>query len=925
MKKNNSLILGLLSFVLALTSCGKNQPKNQDNNPSDPETQLQYEVLSSWTPKVTITHDENLVHTFHYEKFRSFDPKDQERLSATMFDVPRNSSLKMHFTEDAPEHMSYTNVVNNHSFFLSIKDPITSQFKANPTLSTDGSKLSLKLDQNFEYGRVYRITLNPNSHLQFEDKDPSIQSMVIEMEDDPSEEAEYDTCVPKENIPTLDLENVSDEQTEENDLMSFSYTGTLPDLHQGDIFLVKSTSNGKLGMADFYGIFESKEQVSEKTKIYYSEPNGEDIYQELRLKGIKPVDLSGLQVTATKSFIQDQFKYSASARGIVSFLSKQAGTRNPKQLTSLMEHIELGLTFNYYDNVVTLTFSVGAKDIKLRDNLFLTIMYTYNVTTNYSTDYDISLETEWGIPVGVNYKIKCIQDTTESHTIVAFVKYQKEQVPEIDPGSEEGSEEAEEDVKKDLVRELLDAKDSKDNFFKKIKDSAEAVAETEGNKTTIPVLKIPIELPGALVLEFRLDIIFDFTLQAMFFVRKQITTQDVVFNFSSEDGGDSSEQKRIEGANCWDVYFMGLAEFKLSLRLCVALYFVGTYKYLHVEAYGEVWLKVGLQGSLMASWYTDDSAEDSFSGNMSIDFYVMVGIDVGIDVVLAFWHQNVSFTLYKTYIFRLYMCNEIEHYADNTVKRIDMTNKTTDNINNYDILNFKYWDGVYMIMSEKKFAADDRQSIITLFGQEILGVYDFTFTPEDESLLQISQDGTITIPDGTPAEFTTHFTIHLHNAISLVQDREIEVYFNAPDAHHIYYQDNIDGKIVGEPRDAGRYRPEYKYIVPEPPEKTGYKFKNYEVDGKIIGTGWEYEMPAEDVTFTIYWHKLTYYQVQFVDGKGNVIFSDNHVEENTAAREPSPEIRDQYMAGYKFIGWDKSFSNVNSNLIVRGIYVKVGD
>ena len=578
-----------------------------------------------------------------------------------------------------------------------------------------------------------------------------------------------------------------------------------------------------------------------------------------------------------------------------------------------MEHLELDIDLNYYDNTILFTFTVGAKKIKLRDNLYLSIFLQYQATANYNYDYDVSLKKEWGVPVGIAYKIKCIKDNIESFSIMVSIAYEKDQ-PEQD----------EEEVKNSLFDELRKAKGNQDNFFKKIMDSAEAVAQTEGNKTTIPIFKFPFTFPGGMILEFHLDLSFDFTIQAMLLIKKQIKTQDIVFTFSDEGGGDTSNTREITGSNTWDVYFMGKIEFKFALRVAVAWYEAGTYKFFHVEAYGEIWIKVGLQGSLLASFNTD-TAGDSFSGNLSIDFYIQFGVDIGIELVIAFFENSWSITLFKAYIFRIYMCNELEHYADNTITRIEMVNKTTDSVNNYDILCFQTWDGVYMQMDTRRFNADDRQSIITLFGQEILGVYMFTFTSDDESLLKIDQKGNITIPDGTPAEFTTHFTIHLHNAISFVQDREIEVYFNAPDAHHIYFQDNIDGVDKGSPVDGGRYRPSYEYVMPDPPTKGGYRFLSYEIDGTSYQPGDQISMPGDDLTIKIKWHKIVYYTVYFVDGKGNIIFVDSHVEEQTAAKEPDAAIRDQYMEGYKFIGWDKNFSAVNSDLIVRGIYAKVGD
>ena len=63
----------------------------------------------------------------------------------------------------------------------------------------------------------------------------------------------------------------------------------------------------------------------------------------------------------------------------------------------------------------------------------------------------------------------------------------------------------------------------------------------------------------------------------------------------------------------------------------------------------------------------------------------------------------------------------------------------------------------------------------------------------------------------------------------------------------------------------------------------------------------------------------------FYDGFNHLIHVDNHVEEETAVTPPSPEIRDQFMSGYFFIGWDKKIDYITSDLIVHGVYMKVGD
>ena len=594
-------------------------------------------------------------------------------------------------------------------------------------------------------------------------------------------------------------------------------------------------------------------------------------------------------------------RYTDTSRAIANFIAKYAETTNGDIIDTLMDHISLDLSFKWVGSVLNFQFSITVSKLKLKDNLWLSFGYKFEQVTEYGLDFDVSLETKWVIPVGVSYKIKCIEDITEAHTFFVTIDYVQDQ-PEKD----------DEEAKEDLRKEINNAKDGKDNFFKKIINDATAKKTVEGNKTTFPLLSFPIPLFWDLVFELKLDFIFDFTLEAMLLVKKTYSSNQVLFSFSNKDGGDTDKAQTINGASEWEFYFMGLAEVRIALRFTMSIYFKGLYKYLHADVYAELWIKVGIQGTMMAAFNTDTDGS-AFSGNLAIDLYIQMGADIGLSFVLAIFSVNLSRNLFKTYIFRFYLSNEIEHYADGTVTSIEL-NQTVAKIDDYNILWFRVWDGVNLIMDEKSYPADHETKILeTWFGDAT--VKTFTFTPADESLLKISPDGTIKVQDGTPAEFTTTFRIHLHNAVSLVNDRDITVHFDAPDAHHIYIDD----------KDMGRIRPGVEYTLPEPEKKTGYRFLNYVYNGNNYNVGEKITMADEDIYITTVWHKILYYDVYFYDGKNNLIYVDRHVEEFTSATAPSPDIRDQHMDGYSFVGWDKNFSNVQSDLLVRGIYVKVGN
>ena len=909
MKKRYSIFLGLLASILVLTSCNGANPNSSDvkSNESDPfgltDAEM-YEILSGWEPEVSIEKNEDLE--VQFDEMEAIPEEDSERLSSALFDVKRDSKLNIAFTNQIEGDFrtsDYQSIIttNSSNDYISVVDQAGREMDL--CLANEYDKISLQFDDKYEYGAVYTVQLNENSGLGFVNKDASIKRLTVEIEDDPHEEETYSVCTVKKDIPIVSLDNVSDEVSHEDKTLTFTYDGDFPSLQKDDVFLVKKDlTSTELEITDFYGKYVSKTKLDNgKWSITYVEPQGGDIYEDLRLKGNEPVDLNNLEVVATTKSIQEQFRYSDTARGLLQFFAKEAKTTNKIDLDTLMKHIKIGIDFKYVNNVLTFAIKIIGKNIKLADNLYLSLGYTYQKVTRYFFDFDVSVKTKYYIPVGVSYKIKCVEEVTESHSFFVAVDYVREV-----------KERTEEEIKQAVEKAVSDAKANKDNFFKRIAKSAEAGKQTQGNKTTFPLFKLPIPIYGALIFEIRLDFIIDFSIQAMFMAKKQWRTDRVVFNFSNQDGGGRDTHQKVKESSTWNFSLMGKAEIKFTLRLAAAFYFRGTYKYLHVEVFVDFYILVGIQGTLMASFSTG-AAGDTFSGNMSIDLYVVMGADVGFEVVVLIFDTGGSYRLFKTYILRLFLSNEIEHYSDDAVTSFDM-NKTEMSLDETNVLLFRVWDGIQMIMDTRKFKAGEKAKILESWFGDATVRY-FQYKVEDESLISISEDGVIKVKDGTPTEFTTHFTIHLSNWVSFVSDRTIEVHFFAPDAHHIYIDD----------QDMGRYRPGVRFSLPEGPAKEGYKFLNYEYNGKTYLPGDDIVMGNEDIHITAVWHKLEYFNVYFYDGLNNLVYTAYHVEEYTKSPEPTEEVRDRFMQGYAFIGWDKDISSISTDLVVRGIYVKVGN
>lgn len=100
------------------------------------------------------------------------------------------------------------------------------------------------------------------------------------------------------------------------------------------------------------------------------------------------------------------------------------------------------------------------------------------------------------------------------------------------------------------------------------------------------------------------------------------------------------------------------------------------------------------------------------------------------------------------------------------------------------------------------------------------------------------------------------------------------------------------------------------------PEKEGYIFNGWYLDKEATSPA---SAIKSDSTVYASWQIATY-SVKFVDNTGKTIYVDEQehqiVEHGKSAKAPTAPSVD----GYVFVGWDKTFDNVKSNLIVTALY-----
>lgn len=936
MKKNPKLLLSLITFAMLITSCNGTSKKVEEDNSERVDNETMVEVLTNWSPRVTVTHDETLTgEELENSEMEVVPEAYQAKMSTSMLNAPMNTTLYMNFIDQGNESrreeysaLINANGVSNGGIAVTDADGINLdvEFQASDTY------ICFPFSGSFVYGEVYIVNLDPNKNLMFRGKDPSIQRITIEVEDAPETKDEYgneipvDNVVLKEDIPAFDLTKVSDELVDENANYSFIYEGAGPNLNEGDTFVVKKDiASENIDVTDFYGEFVSKEDLGNGLyKINYVEPDLGNVYTALEAKGEKDVDLSNIEILANTESIVSGLRYSVTARALVNLFAKYSQNRDPNNLKNLMDQIDVDLKFNYFNNKLTFTFSIGVSQIELKkDKFYLTFKYIYERVTTYTMDFDVSVKKKWKvIPVGVNYKIKCVEEVIESHTFLAVFDVQVRQ-----------KEKSEQEVQEDLNNEINAARGQQDNFYKRLKESAEACAQTEGNKTTLPLFKLDIQIAGPLTFELRFDFIFDITIQAMVVFKKQWKSNRVVFNFSNKGGGESDTHQEVKECNAWDIAFMGLAEVRVAFRLSGAIYIAGTYKYLHAEVYAEFYVKIGIQGALTASISPLAEEGKKFSGNYAIDMYILMGAKIGLELVVTIFNFDFSRDLFKTYLLRVYFSNEIEHFSDDRDKSFTMS-KSVMSLDETNVLLFTVWDGVRMVLDQAKLKADSETKLVESWLGDIsvrmFKYEDIVITTEeykDEDWVSIDKAGNISIADGSAASFDFEFTVKVSNWAGFAGDVTIPVHFEAEDAINIYMRNSDDEPGTPEVK-IGKFRPKATYTFVEPEEREGYRLIDFTIGDNSYHVGDVFTVPegqTDDIHIVINWHKIIYYTVSYYDGLNNLIYQDSHVEEHTRAPEPDPAIRDQFMNGYFFIGWDKSLVDVSSDLVVRGIYVKVGD
>ena len=906
-KRRLGLLLTLILGVTSLVGC----------NNKEKEKEITEEMVTS------IIEDSNVqaeVEIGEFESMLTGDvtdiPEDaQLSTSSTIFDAPRDFETSVVYNQsDLPSLQNVTNLMsdirnaNNELQTITIKDrggEIAS--KGLLTLSNAGTELKISNPNGYEYGEVYQIEINDAPYLSFKNKSDSIRTLTIEIEDDPNEAPTYDEKQIKTNITDIDLNKVSNKkENQELEIFTFDYEGTFPSLTRGDIFYVHGEEMSEY--FDFYGEYQERETIDENhERIIYKAPRLDQIYDKFHMKDQEPVSMENAEYIINNELAIDKFKQSGLARGLVKGLLKPANY-NVEAVKGIMDHITIHLNANSYNNRLAIKFGLSVSNLKLADRWFFSFDIGFEKVTDYYMDFDVSIRTKWIFPTGVDYKVKCIEDSQEGYYVsVAFTRA-------LQPDRSR-DQAAEDEFKKTIEEETKKMKEGKYSDY--VWGDKELAPSTSGSRTSWPICQVNVYYFLPITMKLQADFYIDAAFQIDLLVKKETFSTKVDFNFTNMSGSGQDVDTRVHKESNWVFALCGSLSLEIGFKVSFSLSLAGMYDVIRVQAFAEWYVNLSVTGMLILDISVSE-APTRVTGYIGLDLAIAAGIRVGLNFKVLFVEETISKTLWFDYLFRIKWENSIEHFSPIADTSVEMDGIQSMKIDDTGILWMSTFNTVTMSLQEKKMKANDKFSIFSGrlcpdWLENLTSDPIFTYEVSDPSLIEIN-DGVIHVKDGTPNEFTTTFKIHVSNWAGTASDQTVSVHFIARDTKEVY----VDNVLIGD------YRPGAKFTLPDGPFIYGKEFQAYINDGNEYKVGEQFTMTSETLHFIGKYRVLPYYFVYFVDGKGNVV-SEQRIMEGESAIEPMAAIRDRFMEKdkYSFLCWSTDFSKVMHDLIINSLYVEV--
>ena len=628
-------LLPVICLALILSSCGQVKPEahNQDDGF---DIQLMKDVKSALLeadPQVVVTYDNDHTYDFQSELSSQQIADSGSTNTAILevdrdftFDITVNAGISYHIWDHEilyKSSINYVRIVNQYNEIILTE---FSNVDRNNNIYTI-SPLSL-----YEYDMVYTATIYDDKPFHFVGKDESIKKITFKVEAEDPTLDNVNNVTPINNLVNINLKDCQD--TEESASQSgnyvFEYYGNVI-LIAGDVFLASDV----LGVNDknaFYGKVVSIENRDRFKLIEYEPANANDVFTELDIdQKDEPIDLTNSEVVLTEEVVKERFATNEETQKLVYAIAREAGA-NRYDILDWLSHASLNVNLGKKNNTFTFTININWAGV-FKDEVLFNVNVGYEYKETLTADFKARIATKMGvIPIGVDYKLKLVEDSYNSFTIKIDFSRGVSPMPDADK------------IREGIFKRIGEAEEGLVDY-KSIFANGDHAAKVDGdgNALIIPLLRVDIDTFYPVSFRIEIDLIVEISIKVAFVFQYSSHKKTVVFSFSNEQGADNVTNKTLEESSEIDVSFYGQFKAEVGLKVKFAIYLLGFYKYLHAEFYIHGYIGFSITGMALFHWDLDPNSQRTFNADASFEFKIYFGLKWGYDVRILFFHVSDSY------------------------------------------------------------------------------------------------------------------------------------------------------------------------------------------------------------------------------------------------------------------------------------------
>ncbi len=927
----NKKILSVIFFALTLSSCSQIQPKTSGPQDDGFDIELMKDVktaLLEADPQVVVSYDNDHTYDFQSE-LSSQQISDSGTQNAAILEVDRDFTFDIAVNEGVSYHIwdheilykssiNYVRIVNQYNEIILTE---FSSVDRNNNIYTI-SPLSL-----YEYDMVYTATIYEDKPFHFFGKDESIKKITFKVESENPNLDNVNNVSTIGNIVNINLRDCQDseESASQSGNYVFEYYGNVS-LNIGDTFLASDV----LGVTDknsFYGKVKSITNRENYKLVEYEPANANDVFTEFEIdQKDEPIDLTNSEVALTEEVVKERFATNEETQKLVYALAREAGA-NKYDILDWLAHASLNVNLGRKNNTFTFTININWAGT-FKDQILFNVNVGYEYKETLTADFKARIATKFDvIPIGVDYKLKLVEDSYSSFTIKIDFSRGVSPMPDADK------------IREGIFKRIGEAEDGLVDYKSVFAEGDHAAkVDGDGNALIIPLLRVDIDTFYPVSFRIEIDLIIEISIKVAFVFQYSSHKKTVVFSFSNEQGAENVTNETLEESSEIDVSFYGQFKAEVGLKVKFAIYLLGFYKYLHAEFYIQGYIGFQISGMALFHWDLDPNSQRTFDATASFEFKIYFGVKWGYDVRILFFHSSNSYNFMPDKIL----------YGYSTGDRIMEAKPPTTDISidedGLDLGASSYL--LYDVFEPNKFAVNKAKLIKpTAVVQNEYGalvnvettspMLSFRFTDNSGNpcnYLRLVGDR-LSVDKEAPIDFTCKMIVT--SLVGNVEDTVFNITCHCDDLRDIYFDGvyaysvrggstitlptfAISEEIIDDQTDFA-----YFWL---PQGYSGETASDY-YSGRP-GESYDLSKLAEgDVNFVKTPEYKHFYLVDFFTCTGLHIKTVRVEFGHTLSLSDVPTVKEceRNMPGYRFIGWDIGYDNLTSisdMKVVTGIYVK---